>query len=246
MLKPFHAGVLATLGYDKVKVYKFPKVGIIVTGDEIIEPGKSLAEGQIYNSNATQLINNCRSINIVPEYYGIVEDTYEAIDKAFNEMLKKNDVLIITGGVSTGDYDYVAPVLKNSGMNLMFDSIAAQPGRPIVYSTNGSKFCYGMPGNPVSGLVLFETIVKPFLYKIMGHNFSPSLFPLILNEKISRKKAQRKSYYPVKKNDDNSISPISYHGSAHISAYTEAFGIIALEPGVYEIEKGEIVYVRQL
>ncbi len=246
LLRPFHCGILATLGYDMVPVSKKVNVGIIVTGDEIIEPGNELKDGQIYNSNAYQLINNCRSINIEPEYAGIVNDTYEEIEDAITNMIARKDVVIVTGGVSMGDYDYVAPVLKNSGLNVRFDSIAAQPGRPLVYAQNGKKFVFGMPGNPVSGLVLFETIVKPFLYKMMLHDFKPCLFPFKLKTKVSRKKSKRKSYYPVELNADNTVSAINYHGSAHLNAYSKAFGIIAMEQGVLELEEGTMVDVRQI
>jgi molybdopterin molybdotransferase len=246
LLKPFHCGILATIGKSMVEVYKKVKVGIIVTGDEIIEPGNELASAQIYNSNAYQIINNCRTLNIVPEYFGIAHDSYEGVESAIKSMLEKNDVLIITGGVSMGDYDYVAPVLKNSGMVVKFDSIFAQPGRPLVFATDGKKFCFGMPGNPVSGLVLFETIVKPFLYQTMGHNFKACISQYKLKNKLVRKKGWRKSFYPVKLNDDNTVSAIAYHGSAHLNAYSEAFGITAMEIGVLEIKEGQIIDVRQI
>jgi molybdopterin molybdotransferase len=246
LLKPFHCGILATLGKSHVEVFRKPRIGIIVTGDEIIEPGNELKYGQIYNSNAYQLINNCLSVGIEPEYFGIAGDTYLQIETSLNDVLSRNDVVIITGGVSTGDYDYVAPVLLNSGMSVKFDSISAQPGRPLVFATDGTKFCFGMPGNPVSGLVLFETIVKPFLFKIMGHDFKPCYFPFVLKENITRKKSGRKSFYPVKLNDDNTVSAIAYHGSAHMNAYAQAFGLIALEIGVLELKGGEQVYVRQI
>jgi molybdopterin molybdotransferase len=245
-LLPFHCGILATIGVKQVPVYKLPNVGIIVTGNEIIEPGNELNYGQIYNSNAYQLLNNCKTININATYSGIAGDTYEETESIIKEMLKSNDVLIITGGVSMGDYDYVAPVLKNSGMNVRFDSIAAQPGRPLVFAENGEKFCFGMPGNPVSGLVLFETIVKPFLHKIMNHGYKANIFPFALARDVRRKKASRKSYYPVVLNDDNTVSAIEYHGSAHLNAYSTAFGIFAMEIGVTEIKAGEFVNVRQL
>ncbi|PLX06469.1 MAG: hypothetical protein C0596_18570 [Marinilabiliales bacterium] len=161
-------------------------------------------------------------------------------------MIDKKDIVIITGGVSMGDYDYVAPVLKNSGLNVRFDSIAAQPGRPIVYAESDKKFCFGMPGNPVSGLVLFETIVKHFIYKVQGHDFHPIVHKFTLKKKMTRKKSSRKSYYPVELNNDNTVSAINYHGSAHLNAYANAYGIIAMERGVLEIEEGEIVDVRQI
>ncbi|HOZ29371.1 MAG TPA: molybdopterin molybdotransferase MoeA [Bacteroidales bacterium] len=246
LLKPFHCGILATIGKSMVEVYKKVKVGIIVTGDEIIEPGNELASAQIYNSNACQIINNCRTLNIVPEYFGIAHDSYEGVQSAINSMLEKNDVLIITGGVSMGDFDYVAPALKNSGMDVKFDSILAQPGRPLVFATDGKKFCFGMPGNPVSGLVLFETIVKPFLYRTMGHNFKACISQYKLKNTLVRKKGWRKSFYPVKLNDDNTVSAIAYHGSAHLNAYSEAFGITAMEIGVLEINEGQMIDVRQI
>ncbi len=246
LLKPFHCAILATLGYDKVPVSEKPKIGIIVTGDEIIEPGSKLLSGQIYNANAYQLISNCKTINIEPEYIGIIGDTYDEINNAIKNMISIKDIVIITGGVSMGDYDYVAPVLKKTGLNVRFDSIAAQPGRPLVYAESENKFCFGMPGNPVSGFVLFETIVKPFIYKIMYHNYSYKGLPFKLKGKMNRKNSRRKSYYPVKLNSDNTVSPILYHGSAHISAYANAFGIVAMEQGILEIEEGTIVNVRQI
>jgi len=246
LLKPFHCGILATIGKSMVEVHQRPKVGIIVTGDEIVEPGNPLDYSQIYNSNAYQIISNCRTLSIVPDYYGIAHDSYQGVESAIHSMLEKNDVLIITGGVSMGDYDYVAPVLKNSAMTVKFDSILAQPGRPLVFATDNKKFCFGMPGNPVSGFVLFETIVKPFLYKTMGHDFIPCENQYKLKNKLVRKKASRKSFYPVKLNNDNTVSAIAYHGSAHLNAYAEAFGITAMDIGVYEINEGQMINVRQI
>lgn len=246
LIKPFHSGILATLGLDQVKVYQKPSVGIIVTGNEIIEPGKNLEKGQIYNCNATQLISLCRTMDLEAEYYGIVEDSFEATEEAIRLGLEKHDVLIITGGVSMGDHDYVAPAIKKSGLEVQFDSIAAQPGRPLVFASSQIKFCFGMPGNPVSGLVLFETIVRPLLYRIMGHEFVAPVFPFVLGQTISRKKAGRKSWYPVKLDPEGTVSPVLYHGSAHISAYANAFGIMFLEIGELEKKAGETVYVRQI
>ncbi|HAY70593.1 MAG TPA: molybdopterin molybdenumtransferase MoeA [Saprospirales bacterium] len=246
LIKPFHSGILATIGLDSVHVYKKPSIGIIVTGNEIIEPGKKLEKGQIYNCNGTQLISFCRSLDLEAEYYGIVEDTYKATEEAIRFALEKHDVLIITGGVSMGELDYVAPAIKNSGLNVCFDSIAAQPGRPLVFARNEQKFCFGMPGNPVSGLVLFETIVKPMLYRIMGHEFFAPVFPFVLGQTISRKKAVRKSWYPVKLDPEGTVSPLIYHGSAHISAYANAFGIMFLDIGELEKKAGETIYVRQI
>lgn len=246
LLKPVHCGILAALGINRVEVYKKIKIGIIITGDEIIEPGNKLKKAHIYNSNGALLINYCHDVNAIPDYYGIAEDSYEKTEEAIQHMLSRNDVLIITGGVSMGDHDYVSPAIKNSGLEVKFESIAAQPGRPLVYATNGKKFCFGMPGNPVSGVVMFETIVKPLLYKISGTEPPPTVFLLKLAEGIKRKKAERKSHYPVRLNSDHTVSPVKYHGSAHINSYSDAFGIIAMEIGEFEKKAGDTIYVRQI
>lgn len=246
LLRPFHAGILASLGKNEIKVYKTPKVAIIVTGNEVIEPTQTIEGTQIFNANAYLLINNLLALNINPFYYGIVNDDYQEIKKAIDICLSDYDIVIITGGVSVGDYDFVAPILKKSDLNLKFDSIAIQPGRPLVFAASNNKFCFGLPGNPVSGLVIFEIIIKHFLYHIMGHEYKPKFSQHILLEDIERKKAERRSYYPVKLNEDNTISVIKYNGSAHISAYNEAYGIIFIEKDNYKLEKGNSINVRQI
>lgn len=247
MINPPNCGIIASLGCkDNVPVYSKVSIGIFVTGDEVKEPGVELEKGQIYNSNAYILMSSCEALNITPNYYGIIGDAYEEIESAFNKAIDENDIVIVTGGVSVGDYDFVGDIMKASGLEIQFDSVAAQPGRPLVYATKGNKYCFGMPGNPVSGFVIFSTIVKPFIYKMMGYDYKSLTMPFKLSQTIKRKKTSRKSFYPVKLNEDNTVTPISYHGSAHLNAYAECFGLLAMEMGISEINEGELVNVRQL
>ncbi|HOK37889.1 MAG: molybdopterin molybdotransferase MoeA [Bacteroidales bacterium] len=244
LITPPIAGVIASLGFNEVKVHKFPEIGLIVTGDEILEPGNVLTSGKIFNSNAYQLIANIKKIGVRPKYYGIINDSASEIENIIKNAIEDNDICIITGGVSMGDYDFVAPTIKNTGLKVHFDSVAAQPGRPLVFASSVNKFVFGMPGNPVSGFVIFETIVKPLIYKIMNHNFRANEFPFKLAGGLTRKKAQRKSFYPVILNSDKTVSPIKYHGSAHLNSYIDAFGIIAMEEDVYNLNDGDFVNVR--
>lgn len=244
LITPSIAGVIASLGFNEVKVHKFPEIGIIVTGDEILEPGNVLTSGKIFNSNAYQLIANIKKIGARPTYYGIVNDSASEIENIIKNAIEDNDICIITGGVSMGDYDFVAPAIKKTGLKVHFDSVAAQPGRPLVFASSVNKFVFGMPGNPVSGFVIFETIVKPLIYKIMNHNFRANEFLFKLAGRLTRKKAQRKSFYPVILNNDNTVSAVKYLGSAHLNAYIDAFGIIAMEEGVYTLNDGDFVNVR--
>lgn len=246
LLKPWHLGILASAGIVNVNVSKKVKIGIIATGDELIEPGDTLSESKIRNSNAWQLYGSCLSIQAEPTYYGIIPDELNVTMKVLSEATAENDIVLLTGGVSMGDFDFVPQALKNAGFQIVFDSVDMQPGRPLTYATDGQKHCFGLPGNPVSSFVQFELSVKPLIYKLIGHDYQPVLIPLKLAADLKRSNASRKSFYPVVITENGEVFPVQYHGSAHINAFTEAFGLISLEKGILEIEKGKTVYVRQL
>jgi molybdopterin molybdotransferase len=246
LLKAWHVGILATVGLSTVNVFRKIALGIITTGDELQEPGEPLEEGKIRNSNAWQLMASCEAMMAHPKYYGIVKDELNETTSTIQKAIAENDVVLITGGVSMGDFDFVPRALIQAGFEILFDSVAMQPGRPLTYATDGKKHCFGLPGNPVSSFIQFELSVKPLIYELMGHKYEPFFVPLKAEKTIHRKKAQRTSYYPVTLTSKNTIIPIEYHGSAHINAFTNAFGIIAMKQGVLQIEEGDIVHVRQL
>jgi molybdopterin molybdotransferase len=246
LLKPWHIGILATVGMKNVPLYRKVNIGIITTGNELVEPGHNLVPGKIRNSNAYQLLSSCSSLPVNSHYYGIVADSLNETTDVLIHAISENDIVLLTGGVSMGDFDFVPQALENAGMNILFDSVAMQPGRPLTYATNGKKHCFGLPGNPVSSMIQFELSVKPLIYKLMGNDFNPPRIPMKIGEPITRKKSQRKSFYPVSLNTNHTVSAVNYHGSAHINAFTNAYGIIAMEQGVAEIKEGEIVYVRPL
>jgi molybdopterin molybdotransferase len=160
--------------------------------------------------------------------------------------LSQNDVVLLSGGVSAGDYDIVKAILEANGVNLLFDKVAVKPGRPSVFGVCGEAFCFGLPGNPVSSFVIFELLVKPFLYKMMGHDFRPAMSYGKLGSKISRKKTDRSSWLPVALTDEGKVEKLEYHGSAHINALCQADGLLCVGTGVAEIEEGTIVAVRQI
>jgi molybdopterin molybdotransferase len=154
-------------------------------------------------------------------------------------------VVILTGGVSMGEYDYVPAVMKELDVEILFKSIAIQPGRPTVFGKRGGQFIFGLPGNPVSSFVLFEIMVKPFLRKMMGNNDKPVLFKLPMGKKYIRKKTGRKSMLPVEIKEGK-VFPVEYHGSAHIHSYTKTQGVISIEIGATEIMEGEFIDVRPI
>ncbi len=246
LLKSWHIGILATVGIKNVPLYRKVNIGIITTGDELVEPGHNLVPGKIRNSNAHQLLGSCSNLPVNTHYYGIVSDNLDDTTDVLSRAISENDIVLLTGGVSMGDFDFVPQALTQAGMNILFDSVAMQPGRPLTFATNGEKHCFGLPGNPVSSFLQFELSVKPLIYKLMGHEFKQVVIPLQAAVPFLRKKTTRKSFYPVELTSDGKIKPINYNGSAHINAFSDAFGIIAMEQGVSEIKLGEFVNVRPL
>ncbi len=243
---PQHIAVLATAGCSSPLVYKQVRVAVISTGDELVEPEISPSPSQIRNSNAYQLIAQVNKIRAVPHYVGIAKDTEESTRDLITEAFESNDVVLLTGGVSMGDYDYVPQVLDELGVKLKFKSIAVQPGRPTVFGTRNEQFIFGLPGNPVSSFVQFELLVKPLIYALNGYNFKPARIRLPMGIDYSRRKTGRLSWMPVKINEDGEVIPLSYHGSAHINALTIADGMIAVPIGQSTINKGDLVDVRQI
>ena len=243
LLKPQHIAVLATVGDAQPMVAKRPEVGIIATGNELVEPQLSPAGSQIRNSNGPQLVAQLWGIGAVARDYGIAKDTVDEIDNLFKKAANENDLVIICGGVSMGDFDFVPQVLKQNDVDLLFEKVAIKPGKPTVFGMSDNVYCFGLPGNPVSGFALFNLLVKPFLYKMMGHDYKHSNIVARLEETIKRKRAQRQSWIPVVMTGPDSARPIEYHGSAHIDALCGADGLISMGVGVTEINKETSVRV---
>ncbi len=237
---------LALCGHVNPLVSIKPKIGIIATGDEIVEPDLIPKKSQIRNTNSYQLMAQCFQFGCEPKYYGIAIDTEDEISKAIVKAKEENDLVIITGGVSMGDFDLVPAVLIKNGFKILFDQVAIQPGKPTVFGRDGNKFVFGMPGNPVSSFVCFEIFVKEFLAGLMGLNNHTRIFKMRLAKEIKRKKNKRLAWIPVKINSDGKIEPVEYHGSAHINALAFADGITSIPIGVNEIKEGSIVDVRQI
>ena len=241
-----HIAVLANHGWVEPLVSLQPRVGIIATGDELVEPGRKPSACQIRNSNGFQLAAQVVSAGATATNYGIAVDTKEALDRMIKRATTENDVVILSGGVSVGDYDLVREILEKNNVKLLFEKVAVKPGRPMVFGVSDEVFCFGLPGNPVSTFVMFELLVKPFLFKMMGHDFKAVVAYRQLEKTIARKKTERDSWLPVVFTNDNKIAKIEYHGSAHINALCEADGLLCIPAGAAEIKEGTTVAVRQI
>ncbi|MFA5780772.1 MAG: gephyrin-like molybdotransferase Glp [Bacteroidales bacterium] len=246
LLKPQHIAILASIGCCNIPVSKQPRVAIISTGNELVEPSEVPAPTQIRNSNAYQLITQVVNAHAIPVYYGIAKDDHGLTETMINKALSENDVVLITGGVSMGDYDFIPEILRKNNIKLLFEKLEVKPGRPTVFGINDNKYIFALPGNPVASFVIFEMLVKPLIHKLMGNTYVPSCINVTMESGYSRKNADRLAWVPVRFTENGGVDLVEYHGSAHVLSLCSADGLVTIPIGVTEIKKGERVDVRQI
>jgi molybdopterin molybdotransferase len=245
-IKPQDIAVMASVGHTLVTVSKMPRVAVISSGNELVEPDEIPGISQIRNSNASQLMVQVARACATGKYYGIAEDDEDKTLRIVEMAIAENDIVIITGGVSMGDFDFVPSVLERAGVKILFSRVAVQPGKPTTFGLHPGALIFGLPGNPVSSFIQFELLIRPLILKMMGNEWHSETIKLQMNDKYTRKPSDRMAFIPVKITPDGFVSPVEFHGSAHISALSEADGIIEMPVGKIIFEKGETVSVRQI
>jgi molybdopterin molybdotransferase len=246
LIKPQDIALMALAGYAEVRVTRQPVVAVISSGNELVEPSEKPSLSQIRNTNSYQLMAQIKRAGGLGKYLGIARDDEEATYDIICQAISESDVVLITGGVSMGDFDFVPSVLERAGVRLLFSRINIQPGKPTTFGVHKKALVFGLPGNPVSSFIQFELLVRPMLCKMMRYNWQPVVQMLPMDTSYSRKSSDRKAMIPVIVNEDGKVTPVEYHGSAHISAFSLATGIITVPEGRKSVEKGEIVSVRQI
>ncbi len=164
---PGEIGVLASVGRTRVRVGGRPRVAVLATGDELVEPEQTPAPGGIRNSNGPLVMALLRQAGCAARYLGIAPDKEDALADLIRSGLEA-DALILSGGVSMGVYDLVGKTLRSLGTDLHFDRVAIKPGRPFTFGTRGGTLVFGCPGNPVSTYVIFHVFIRPALRKMAG------------------------------------------------------------------------------
>jgi molybdopterin molybdotransferase len=246
IIRPQDIAVMAVTGTTEVTVSCRVHVGIISTGNELVEPENTPAEAQIRNSNASQLMAQVTRAGATGKYYGIAADDEASIARLLRAAVGENEVVLISGGVSFGDFDFVPSVMRSLGLTIHFDQVAMQPGKPLTFCTGEKKAVFGLPGNPVSTFVQFEVMVRPFMNKMMGVTAEEPGLMMPLAADYSRKRADRMAWIPFIITGEGEALPLEYHGSAHITALPDAWGIITIPRGQSWIQKGELVSVRHI
>ena len=228
--------LIASVGVDSVSVWPTLRVGVLSTGDELVNPGEALPPGKIYNSNRYLLSSLIERLGLVPVTFSC-KDTYEASVDALEEASEQCDVVISTGGVSVGEEDHIRDAVEALGA-LSLWRIALKPGKPFAFGQVKGKPFFGLPGNPVSALITFAVFVRPFL-AIHGGGHRPKVVSYPLPLGFSAKTGPRQEYIRVRYHN-GVLEAYSNQNSGVLSSLQWADGVVVVPPFT-EYSEGQVV-----
>jgi len=251
-LGPTQIGLLAAIGRDRVLVQPLPRVVVMSTGDELVEPGHPLARGQIHDANSFMLASAAREAGATVYRVGIVGDDPRKLLDTLEDQLIRADLVLTTGGVSKGAYDVVKEVLGRLG-TVRFDEVAMQPGKPQGFGTVGpeSTPIFTLPGNPVSAYVSFEVFVRPALRRLAGLD-DDALFRSIVTARCTKTitgSAGRRQFLRVRlerAGSDWTVTPVGGHGSHLIGSLAHANALAVVPEATVEVPVGGTLEVMVL
>jgi molybdopterin molybdotransferase len=248
-LGPAELGVAASVGRAELRVAKKPRVAVLVTGDELTEPGQTLAPGAIYSSNAYALSAQVDRAGGEVIARTTVPDDAGGTRAALAEALDRADVLVVSGGISVGQHDHVKPALRELGVEERFWGVSLRPGKPTWFGTRGSTLAFGLPGNPVSAMVTFHLFARPALAAMQGAEPEARRVAAELAEPIVRN-PEREQAIRVNllqsKNGLEAAPTKGAQGSHVLTSMVGADGLALLGPGEGEAQAGERVEVELL
>jgi len=248
LLAPQDLGILASSGYSEIEVARRPLIGVLSTGDELTVPGSPLGPACIYDSNGPALCAQALAAGAEARSYGIARDEPGALQTSLERALGDCDILLVSGGVSMGNFDYVPSTLEALGVEEVFHKIAIRPGKPCFFGTMGEKLVFGLPGNPMATFVAFEFFVRPLVARMLGIVYSPRLLRARLSAPLVQAEAERVDFLPVaiEPGDEEGpfLAPLAYHGSSMLNVLSKADALVRLEIGTGTIPKGGWVDAR--
>ncbi|MDA9341488.1 molybdopterin molybdotransferase MoeA [Flavobacteriaceae bacterium] len=244
-LTPAAIGFLLTLGIIEVTVFKKPKIGLVITGNELIKAGQPLSYGKIYESNSGMLYTGLLGLGYTDVTQYKVKDDYNSTVMILDKVISENDMILITGGISVGDYDFVGKALLELGTEQVFYRVKQKPGKPLFFGKIKNKPIFALPGNPASALSNFYVYVHPALEKLSGNlNFSINKGKAFLSDEYLKKGDRAQFLKAYHKNGEVNI--LEGQSSAMLHTFAIANAIVYIPGEVSKYSKGDLITVLHL
>ena len=247
-IRPGEAGMLAILAKSFVFAHQRPRVAILSTGDELADLDERFSEEKIINSNSYGIAAAVQEAGGIPILLGIARDTPAALKDKISQGLTA-DILVLSGGVSMGDYDFTKAVFQELGAAMNFWKLAIRPGQPLAFGKIQGKLAFGLPGNPVSSMVTFEQLVRPAMLKMSGHrSYGRPVVQAIFQEKFSKRTDRRHFLRGVLTMEEGvfKVRTTGAQGSGILTSMMKANCLIDIPVEVERVNPGDLVSVQLL
>lgn len=242
LLTPAGISYLAGIGVNDVKVFSKPAVSIIITGKELIKPGSQIAKGKIFESNSAGLVAALQQLGISPVSVEVVDDREEEIEQAVSKQLQA-DILILTGGVSVGDYDLVPASLEKCGIKKVFHKVKQKPGKPLFFGVHEQTLVFALPGNPAAVLSCFYKYVVPAISCFTHKNYFKKLLLPLVGDFY---KKPGLTYFAKGRTGAKSVTILGDQESHSLNSFAVADCLVELEEAKEYYIKGDFVNVSMI
>lgn len=236
--------VLATFSYEYVNVYQKPTVALIATGSELVEINEPLAPGKIKNSNGPMIASLCKAMDIEVKDYRVHGDDFDALYEVVRNALDAHDIVITTGGVSVGDFDFIPEIYNKLSAEVLFNKIAMRPGSVTTVAVSDDKFLFGLSGNPSACYTGFELYTKPVLRKMIGQN---EVYPTVIKATLAEDFTKANPFTRFIRADldyrNMMVAPSGFNKSNAVIAIAKSNSMIVLPGGTRGFKQGDTVDV---
>lgn len=243
VLSYVHIGILASMGIDRIKVKEIPKIALFVTGDEVLENGKQLVEGKIFDSNLHLIYSRLLELGIKPYIHKVIGDDYKLVGDNIKDVIDDIDMIITTGGVSVGKKDILHETLPYIKAKMIFWKVNLQPGTPAMFSILNEKPIVSLSGNPFANLATFELLARPAIAKLTGNkNISTKKVKAIMASEFNKRSKKRRFIRGIY-NEGKIILNSNKHASGMLSSMIGCNALIDIKPGTEALKINDEVNV---
>jgi molybdopterin molybdotransferase len=242
LITPASVGFLSSMGIRRISVFQKPSVTILITGNELQQPGTKLTRGKIFESNAVMLRSALEKAGVENIRILFIKDNEAKTIRSFRSALKNSDFILFSGGISVGEYDFVGSVMKKEKVRTVFYKVRQKPGKPVFFGTKNKTYVFALPGNPASALVCFYLYVLPAIKIYSGHTncLSPQLqLPLT----TSFQKKSGLTHFLKANTDHKTVTILDGQESHILKSFSEANCLVRLDEKTETINEGDLVSV---